>query len=109
MAKEMTEAAGVADSGPAKYSIKGLLALTPEGQLEVFGLNNELEAMRGYLAEMDKLEGKARDEAESEITRMFTPDVSGSRMKWALEDAKRAAKRTGKEEACDCSPCSVMD
>lgn len=92
-----------------KYSIDSLLALTPEQQLETFGLNDKLEEIREYLGEMAKLEGKSREEAERIVTDMFTPEIDPHRMKWALEDAKRAGKQTGKQAMCDCSPTSVLD
>lgn len=98
-----------ADDQDKKYSIAALLALTPEQQLETFGLNDKLEEIREYLGEMAKLEGKAKDEAERIVADMFSPDIDVHRMKWALEDAKLAGKQTGKQALCDCSPTSVLD
>lgn len=106
MAEETTDEEVVEDK---KYSIASLLALTPEQQLETFGLNDKLEEIQEYLGEMSKLTGKSREEAERIVSDMFTPDIDSHRMKWALEDAKRVGKQTGKQALCDCAPSSVLD
>lgn len=107
VAQMEAEAAPAGDQGE-KYSIKALLAMTPEQQLEVFGLNDELEEIIERLQEADKLSGKPRQDVEDEIQEMFEPNIDGDRIRWAIEDAKRR-NATGKQALADGSPCSVLD
>lgn len=103
---EITEVDGEDTTG----SFIDKLAKMDDAQLmEITGMNSDLEKMKKDIVEMSGLKGKAREEAERIVSDMFEPDVDAHRIRWALEDSKRAAKRTGKEElACD-SPSSVMD
>jgi hypothetical protein len=104
--KEMGEMETEAGSGSM---IENLAKMTDQQLLEITGWNMKLDAMKADIAEMAKLTGKAREEAEKEVTRMMTPNVDSHSIHWALEDAKRAAKRSGKEEAADCCCTSVLD
>lgn len=90
-------------------SIEGLLGMTDAQLMEVLGFNQEIEAIRTDLTAMSKMSGKAREEADRQITDMLSPDISSSRIHWAKEDAQRAGKRSGKDELADESPSSVMD
>lgn len=90
-------------------SIEGLLGMSDEQLFEVLGYTQEMKAIRDDLTAMSKMTGKAREEADRQVTDMLSPDVSASRIHWAREDAARAGERTGKEELANEAPSSVLD
>ena len=85
--------------------IAELAAMTDEQLMDIFGFKAKLEDAKEKLAEMAKLDGKAREYAEERIENMLTPNIYTSDMGWIVEDAKRhAKKKSGQEEYCDCKP-----
>lgn len=76
------------------------------GLMKKMGLEDKLDEAKAAIQEMQGLTGKAREEAQERLKRMFEPSIYPGEMKYIVEDAKRAAKN-GKDELCDCSPCSV--
>jgi hypothetical protein len=95
----------------AKVKVKDLVGKSDEELIELFGFKEKVANAKEELEKIDKLSGKAREEAESRISKMFEPHVYPDEFKWIREDAERAARRkqTGKEALCDCSPASVLD
>lgn len=99
----------VAETSPSDMTIDKLAAMDDSTLLTALGFTKQLENAREAIAEMQKLSGKAREEAESRIENMFAPHVYPNEFKYIVEDAKRAANRKdGKAALCDCSPCSVL-
>jgi hypothetical protein len=95
----------------SKVTIKDLVGKTDEQLAELFGFKEKVATAKEELVKIDKLEGKARQEAEDRISKMFEPHVYPGEFKWIREDAVRRAtkKQTAKEALCDCSPSSVLD
>lgn len=88
--------------------IKTLAAMDDAALSKALKIDQKLEDARKALDDMDKLEGKAREYAEDRIKSMFEPHVYPDEFKWIVDDAKRAAKRDGKEEMAECSCGSIM-
>lgn len=85
-----------------------LLAKTDDELRKLMGLDQELKKLKEYLEEGAKLTGKAAKEFQRQLDDMLSPEISGSRMRWAVEDAKRAGM--SKKELLDSdAPMSVMD
>lgn len=95
----------------AKVTIKDLVGKSDEELMEVFGFKEKVANAKEELAKIDKLTGKAREDAEERISRMFEPHVYPDEFQWIRESAERKAKakQSGKEALCDCSPASVLD
>lgn len=105
----VTEITSVDGEDTSGSMVDKLVGMSDADLQAVLGWDTKMTQIKADIAEMAKLTGKAREEAEKEVTRMLTPSVDAHNIHWALEDAKRAAKKGGKEGMCDCSPTSVMD
>lgn len=95
----------------AKPSVASLAALNDDELRDVLGLNRTLEKAKEAITGMQGLTGKALEYANERVERMLTPNVYPYEFEHIVTDAQRAAKReqSGKDAACDCNPCCVLD
>lgn len=104
---EDTPAIEAAEDDP---SVATLAKLTDQELMDVLGLSQTLKNAKKNIAEMQKLEGKALEYANERVARMLTPNIYPHDFNYIVEDAKRKSKQqTGKEAACDCNPCCLID
>lgn len=88
-----------------RYGIDTLKAKKDPELLELLGLDQKLAVFKEALAEADTLKGEPRKKVEDRINSMLTPNIYPEDLRYAVRDAKRS----GKEEMCNCCPTSVMD
>lgn len=96
---------------PDPPTIEQLAAMNDAQLAKALGLDQKVTTARKALDEAAKLSGKAKEYAEERIKRMFSPpDYALSDLSHVVEDAKRTAKRSAREELADePSPGSVLD
>ncbi len=91
-----------------KMTIDRLQSMTDEELAEAFGFNEKLSQAKEGIAQLSKLKGKARSEAEDRIQKMFEPNVYPDEFKWIAEDAKRKVSNTKDDALSDDSPRSIV-
>lgn len=95
---------------PDPPTLEQLAAMNDAQLAKALGMDQKVEQARKALAEAANLTGKAKEYAEDRIKRMFSPpDYALSDLSYVVEDAKRTAKRSAKEELeTEPSPGSVL-
>lgn len=100
----MTDAVEV----PQEHSLASLSAMTDAQLSAVLGFDQKIGKFKNMLAEASALTGDAKKYAEQKIADRLAPRMDSYDMDYIVQDAKRMAKKNGKEELADCSPCSCI-
>jgi len=84
---------------PSPPTLEQLSSMDDAAMAKAFGLDEQLQKAKKAIADAASLSGKAKEMAEERVQRMFSPPSHAlNELGYIVEDAKREAKRSARDE-----------